>query len=352
MTQHHTREFKIGLFTLMSVGALVWLILMFGKLPQLLETTYEVLVYCDRAPGVTEGTPVRISGIRIGQVKKIMFRDINRVGARPEGPPSAPVWLVLKINSRYILRTDSTIHISPAPLGDTYVDVTPGDPDSPVVRHGQTLAKRAEVGPEIGETIRELQRVAQSLHQGLGEGGENIRRMISKTEAAADEFRKTMEGLRQIVANQANQANIRDTLANVEKTTRNVESITDQVRRELPDLSKRLHAGIDGFNRVCKTVGVRGESALNKSVEALDKAAAMFDQLSRFIAELHQARGTVHRAFNDPKLYDNLAETSKQLVELVKELRLVGDQLKVFSEKVRRNPFLLLFESDEEKPQK
>lgn len=344
-----TREFKIGLFVLVGVAALVWLILVFGKLPELLETTYDVMVYCDRAPGVTEGTPVRISGIRIGQVKRVLFRDVSLVGARPAGPPPAPVWLVLRINSRYLLRTDSTIHISPGPLGDTYVDVTPGDANSPLLRHGQVMAKPAEVGPEVSETIRTLQRVAQSLHQGLGEGGANVRRMLTKTELAVEQFRHTMQGVQQIVGDEANQANIRATLANVEKITGNVETITAQVRAELPDLTRRLHTAVDNFNRLCEKVGVRGESALNKSVEAMDKAAALFDGLNRFVEELRQARGTIDKVFKDPALYDNLALSSRQLVELIKEMRLISQQLKVFSERIRRNPFLLLFESGEEK---
>ena len=343
------REFKIGLFALAGVGALVWLILMFGKLPKLFRTTYELKVYCDRAPGVTQGTPVRISGIVIGEVDEILFRDVARDDSRAAEPEPGPVWLVMKINSQYPLRTDSAIHISPGPLGDTYIDVTPGSLNSPRVRHGQLMPEPAQVGPEVGETIRELQRVAQSLHQGLGEGGENIRRTLARVEAATDEFTKTMQGLQQIVGDEANQANIRATLANVEKITGNVEKITAQVRDELPDLADRLHVAIQNFNRLVEKIGVRGEAALQKSVEAMDNAAAFFTDLRQFVQELHQARGTLDKVLKDPKLYDNLALSSEKLVDLMKEFRLVVERLKVFTDKIARNPFLILFTSEEKK---
>jgi len=345
-----SQELKIGLFTVFGVGALAWLILMFGKLPQLLEQTYEVHVYCDRAPGVTEGTPVRISGIRIGEVKEVLFRDVTLARDRPAGGPTAPVWLVLRINSRYQLRTASTIHISPGPLGDTFVDVTPGDPSSPLMHHGQVLPRAAEVGPEVGETILALQRVAQSLHQGLGEGGANVRRMLTKTEEALEEFKTTLTGVQRIVGDETNRQNIRATLGNVEKITKNVEEITAQVNRELPELTKQLHASVGNFNRLCEKVGARGEAALNKSVEAMDNAAVLFDGLHQFVQELRQSRGTIDKVFKDPRLYDNLMRGSEELVELVKELRLVGAQLKVFADRVRRNPFLLLFRSEGEEP--
>ena len=66
-------QFRVGVMifaTLLITGILV---AMFGRLPSLFHGKYKVHVVFEEAPGVTVYTPVRKSGIRIGQVTKVEF---------------------------------------------------------------------------------------------------------------------------------------------------------------------------------------------------------------------------------------------------------------------------------------
>ena len=78
-------RFRIGVFVLSSVILLASLIMLFGHWPTFFKRTTHYTVLFQNAPGVEEGTPVRRSGVRIGQVQSVELDDATgRVRARIE----------------------------------------------------------------------------------------------------------------------------------------------------------------------------------------------------------------------------------------------------------------------------
>jgi len=88
MTEQGMR-FRIGLFVLLSLVLLATLVTLFGSLPSLFKQYHEYVVTFADAPGVNVGTPVRRSGVRIGEVKSVdLDHDTGevRVGLLVERP--------------------------------------------------------------------------------------------------------------------------------------------------------------------------------------------------------------------------------------------------------------------------
>src|SRR6266852_4183724 len=71
--QHLT--FRIGVFVLASIILLAILITLFGGSGTFFKAQDTYTIIFDSAPGVAEGTPVRRSGVRIGQVQKVVLDD-------------------------------------------------------------------------------------------------------------------------------------------------------------------------------------------------------------------------------------------------------------------------------------
>src|SRR5262249_44855709 len=68
-------RFRIGVFVLAAMLLLGVLILLFGGLPTALKPQDRYYIVFDHAPGVAPGTPVRRSGVRIGQVQRLDLDD-------------------------------------------------------------------------------------------------------------------------------------------------------------------------------------------------------------------------------------------------------------------------------------
>src|SRR6516165_9760444 len=64
-------RFRIGLLVLAALVLLAVLATLFGSFPSLFKRQAEYIVQFKDAPGIAAGTPVRRSGVRIGEVSRI-----------------------------------------------------------------------------------------------------------------------------------------------------------------------------------------------------------------------------------------------------------------------------------------
>ena len=64
-------QFRIGMFVIVAGLVLAMMLVWFGEAPSLFRDHVFVKVRYQDAPGVSEGIPVRKSGIRIGEVAEI-----------------------------------------------------------------------------------------------------------------------------------------------------------------------------------------------------------------------------------------------------------------------------------------
>src|SRR5262249_31722359 len=152
MTEHGMR-FRIGLFVLLTLVLLATLVTLFGSLPSFFKQYQQYTVTFADAPGVTPGTPVRRSGVRVGEVKSVdLDHDSGEVNAQAltERPHKLPrhehPTLV-----QGLLGSDASIDLVPDPAGkDQPVDRSPVEPGTVIAgkRHpgvGALLSKAAEV---------------------------------------------------------------------------------------------------------------------------------------------------------------------------------------------------------------
>src|SRR5438477_12802756 len=100
-------KFRVGVMVLATLMIAGIMMLVFGNAPSLVQGTYTLFVKFPQAPGVTQETPVRKSGILIGRVYAVQFE------------PDGGVRVTLHINASVQLRVDETCVISTTILGDS-----------------------------------------------------------------------------------------------------------------------------------------------------------------------------------------------------------------------------------------
>src|SRR5579884_3137110 len=117
MTEQGMR-FRIGLFVLLALVLLATLVTLFGSLPAFFKQYHEYAVTFTDAPGVNVGTPVRRSGVRIGEVRSV---DLDH--------DTGEVRVGLLIERPYKLHRNEQPVLVQGLLGsDTCIDVVPQRP--------------------------------------------------------------------------------------------------------------------------------------------------------------------------------------------------------------------------------
>jgi virulence factor Mce-like protein len=132
-------------FALSCFGLLLFLWLAFGGAVPLKSEGYRVTVPFDEATALAVESDVRISGVSVGKVKAIELSDVGLADAEIEVDSKyAPI----PNNTKAILRQKTL-------LGETFVELTPGDNDSGFVPEGGSLpAAQASEAVQLDEIFR------------------------------------------------------------------------------------------------------------------------------------------------------------------------------------------------------
>src|SRR5690349_10503253 len=133
-------------FALSCFGLLLFLWLAFGGPIPLKSKSYRVDVHFDEATQLAVESDVRISGVSVGKVKAIELSDDGLADATIElDPKYAPI----PTDTEAILRQKTL-------LGETYVELTPGDRDAsePLPEGGELAAGNVSDAVQLDEIFR------------------------------------------------------------------------------------------------------------------------------------------------------------------------------------------------------
>jgi phospholipid/cholesterol/gamma-HCH transport system substrate-binding protein len=117
-------------FALSCFGILLFLWVTFGGPTPFRAKTYEVKIPFNEATQLAEQSDVRISGVNVGKVQKIELAPNGRQALATTAIDAQ--YAPLPESTRAILRTKTL-------LGETYIELTPGDGEGPELDDGGTL---------------------------------------------------------------------------------------------------------------------------------------------------------------------------------------------------------------------
>lgn len=279
--------------------------------------------------GLTGGNQVRLAGVTVGAVQDVEVP--KRSGE------DLTVRFDIERRYRHLVRTDSRVEIKTIGLlGDKYLEVTPGSPETPLLEPGSEIA--AIRGSELdkilagsGDLFENVNSVAESLKTILGrvEKGEGF---LGEMTSASPEGKELSRSLRQTIA--ATNALLADVRAGKGLVGRLVadEKLGDEVAAELAASAASLHkllaavekgAG-EGDGLIPALLGdPEGKKKFFAMVDSLNATA---EGLSGFSRELSSGSGLL------PKLVRDEAFAK----ELTQDLRTISSSLASVAEKVDR----------------
>ena len=219
-----------------------------------------LVAHFDRTVGLYKNSDVRILGIRVGHVTKIV----------PEG---RSVRVEITYDAKYKVPVDAkALVVSPSIVSDRYVQL------APVWRSGPTLADKADFGMDRTAVPVELDQIYSALDQlnrSLGPGGANNKGALSglvKTGATnlkgnGAALNSTLKDLSEAVSTLSNQrsdlfgtvSNLQDfttTIANSDATVRQFDSDLAAVAAQLAGQRQALAAAVANLSTALGSVAV------------------------------------------------------------------------------------------------
>ncbi|MBL8826359.1 MAG: MCE family protein, partial [Planctomycetaceae bacterium] len=219
------KQFRVGMLVIGTLLISGILVLIFDGLPKFGTRPYILYLRFKEAPGVSDGTPIRKSGIRIGRVQSLKFaEDIPALRAAGETGVVATV----EIESSRQVRHNEVPQIRQSLLGDAFVEfvLDRSQPDNaPLYSDGDTLAGIVQSNPlefiskmegdlaltmrSVANTSGEIGGLARRISDLLKNNDEQFVRIVAKTEMSIDGLQKTIAHVDQLVGDPEVQASIK-----------------------------------------------------------------------------------------------------------------------------------------------
>jgi phospholipid/cholesterol/gamma-HCH transport system substrate-binding protein len=175
---------RLGLFVAGALGVLSLLVVLFGGTPTLFANRAKYTVLFPEAPGLTPGTPVRKSGVRVGEVTAL---DLDEA--------SGQVRVNVEVDPKHAPRTGEDAVITRGFLsGDTALDFVPKTTaEGPVASRGEPHPRGAEIPGVAPVSARTLLGQAQSVIPSAQESLVRMSESVQKFERAAPKIEKAAE---------------------------------------------------------------------------------------------------------------------------------------------------------------
>jgi phospholipid/cholesterol/gamma-HCH transport system substrate-binding protein len=314
------RDVIVGVFVIVGLAALGWMIFKFGDLPTAITRmrSFEVYVQFPTAPGVEKDTPVRFAGYQIGRVTHVMAPEVRT--DLNTGREYHQTLCILSINNKYVdIPCNVQVKLMTRGLGSSYLELKvdparlpaplqdPNDPYSCFLRNGMLLQ---------GSTGMTSEFFPEESQQMLNDLVMDIRAFIGNAN--------------DVIGDPNNKKNIKATMANLTDATGNLTvalkeaSLTMQdARKTLEDFRSLASTGTDTLKNADAKAERLVVAMLNTSTE-LSKAIS---QMRLALEKVNNGDGAAGRFINDGRLYESLLENTTQLNVLLKNFKELIDKI-------------------------
>ncbi|MFH0799390.1 MAG: MlaD family protein [Pseudomonadota bacterium] len=257
-----TTEVRVGVFAVVVIAILAWATMRVSERTTVHSGGYTLKVAFDNATGLKLKAPVELAGVQVGVIKNIDLLESRQalvtVALSKE--------VKLPADSKAVLRTRGF-------LGETYIDIVPGNPDQPTLQAGETIQYGARTGDinslvsQFNDIAGDIKHITTSLRDTVGEGDQapvkqivanledfakSIRDLTARNEGninrITDNLAAMTEQLRQIVAR--GQANIEESMDRIASISRKIDEGKGTVGRLVNDEETvdKLNEAVDGLN--------------------------------------------------------------------------------------------------------
>ena len=373
-----SKSIRVGLLVSGALFVLMMFVFFIGSEQKIFARKNEYEVRLENVTGLSQGNPVRMSGVTIGTIRDIRL---------PQDPKAKQVVIMLMVDRKYAerVRGDSRARLKKQGLltGDTYIDITPGTPRFEILEPGTIIPAQRQTDVEAlitsGEDlVTNLVQISYSLKNILsrvdrGEGllgeittaPETKQRItdtflttLNKTNAALTHMEsgkgvagkliyddKYAEELTRSISGAAR--SLEQVTVSIQRSFESGEGLVPallndrQGRQRVDDLVENLRvtsANLATFTTSLQTGEGLVPRLLNDRAygdEALSEFTRLVRQLNEVVAKINKGEGTAGKIISDPSMYESINDIligineSKLLRWLIRSRQQVGIERRV-----------------------
>lgn len=287
-----SKEVKTGI---LAIGAIMLLIFgySFLKGTNLLDKNREFYVKYENVEGLAQAAPVTINGLTVGKVQDISFA--NSKGS-----------LVVKftVEKDFDFSKNSVVRIySTGLIGGKSLGIFPQYDVNNIAKSGDTLRGDVEDG------------MLTAVSKALGP----LERKVNNTLATVDTLLLSVNA----IVDEETRKNLKEAIANLNATLNSFSGVSENLNHVLANNTGKLD---NTFTNLDKTAG--NLSRLTDSLAQLETGKLVsdlqdvVDKMDRIVAGVDNGEGSIGKLLKDDKLYENLEGASRQLEQLLQDVKL------------------------------
>ena len=289
-----SKELKTGIVAVLIIATFVWGY-NFLKSQNLFDTnTRHFTVEYNKIDGLTKSSFVTINGLKVGKVEDIKFNQT------PE--KRGHLIVEFSIDDEFQFSKESIVTIySPSPLSPSNLAILPSYEGETAVS-GDILKGQIESSlfTSIGERLDPLQSKLEKVLVSSDLLFKNMNEVLDT---------KTRESLRNSVKN------IESTIWEMKKTMRSFNQIIDSTSTDLKETVTNTKNITTNLSKVSDTLANANIGAV------IRKAEITLNSVNVMLEGVHNGKGTLGKLVTDDKLYNNITTMSKELEDLLREMK-------------------------------
>jgi phospholipid/cholesterol/gamma-HCH transport system substrate-binding protein len=341
---------RVGVVVLSAALITAFLVARFGDLPVIWDGQYTIYVVFPYAPGVSEGTPVRKSGVQIGRVTAVELLKPSGVRVTTEIDKDTPV-----------LDTEICRISTASVLGDAVLEFVPVNAQAPPgqpleagteIQNGYVAGNPLDVLVNLEGDMRTalgsmsgaagaVEQAATNLNNTIVNNEDQFPRLAQKAERALDQFSQAMTSVNEVFGD----AEMRQGL---KRTMQEIPDFMNEARgtlREANDafasfkqVSDRANRNLENLEGFTKPLGDRGSRIVDNLDGSLANINDLLEQLVALADGLNSREGTLGKILYDDQLYRRLDRTLANAEDLTGRMKPILDDIRIFSDKIARDP--------------
>jgi phospholipid/cholesterol/gamma-HCH transport system substrate-binding protein len=286
-----TKEIKTGILALFAI-----LLLIYGygflKGSDLFSNERTFYVSYDNVAGLTVSAPVTINGYVVGQVKKIEFE--NDLGG---------LLVTFSVTKNFNFSKNSIVRIySTSVIGGNALAIIPEIDKDRIAIDGDVLKGEIEKG------------MLESLTSGL----KPLENKIYTTLSGLDSLLINLNS----VLNKDTKNNLKDAISSLTKTVYSFEDSSSDLNSLLKENKPKLDSTFSNMETITDNLAVFSDSITQIDIKAIsNNLETTLDSFNSIMDKFNNGEGSIGKLINDDNLYKNLEAASKELEELLRDLK-------------------------------
>jgi phospholipid/cholesterol/gamma-HCH transport system substrate-binding protein len=342
------KQFRVGVVVLATsiIGAI--LITLNGPtstewIPGL-DKHYQVQIELSEAPGIGPNTPIRKNGLLIGRVAEVEDRQ-DHVVVKANIDAGRLLYEQYVPQVRTTLLGDATLEFLtmkiPAgaqPVPNDFVfsgKVAPSPMDAIIDMQDdlqQMIYSLRTAGDEVGT-------LAKTVNAAIGPNPEagRVPRLLDTAESSMANLSRAAESFDKFL----NDPEIKSAVREARLTMSDVRNVAQDIKAPIDAIDRNLK-NLEGFT---EPLGRNGAQVAKSLIEGLNGLSRIVEEVTVLVDALNSRNGTIGRLIHDPAAYDNLNrllcnanQVVLQINQIALRLRPILDDVRIFSDKIAREP--------------